>query len=288
MRQPWRIYPTLRAMTSWIVIAVGVALAGLVVSRRLLPAEWLRESNDAVGNYLQTLGTIYAVLLAFVVYVVWQQFNDTRGHVESEANELLDLARTVHGLPASVSNPFHAEAVAYVEAVLDVEWKVMARNGDVENGSGDAGAVLEAMWRLLVQYEPCSECHKSLYDEALARFNDVSDRRSQRLSASRLRIPMALRLLLYAGAAMTTASLYLMWVPTFAIHAIITAVLAGAISHVLYVIADLDDCFDGVWQIPRTPFQRVQRYLARCRSGEPLLAECGPPAHGSAGTSRNG
>ena len=42
------------------------------------------------GNYLQTVGTIYAVLLAFVVFVVWQQHNDTRSAVESEANELSD------------------------------------------------------------------------------------------------------------------------------------------------------------------------------------------------------
>jgi hypothetical protein len=33
---------------------------------------------------LQALGSVYAVLLAFVVFVVWQQFNDARSFVEKE------------------------------------------------------------------------------------------------------------------------------------------------------------------------------------------------------------
>jgi hypothetical protein len=138
----------------------------------------------------------------------------------------------------------------------------MARSDDEELERGDL--VLQRMWDLLVDYEPCSECHKSLYDEALARFNDLSDRRSSRLSSSRLRIPFALRLLLYSGGVMTVGSMYLLAVERASIHALITAALAGAISHVLYIISDLDDCFAGAWQVPPAPFERVRRYLATC------------------------
>jgi hypothetical protein len=269
MRERLRLYPTVRAMFPWVASAVVLALAGLAVVRVLVPPGVLRESNDAVGNYLQTLGTIYAVLLAFVVFVVWQQFNDTRGQVEAEANELLDLARTARGLPPSVSVRFMEQANGYVDQVLSREWPAMARGDDEELERGDL--VLQRMWDLLVAYEPCSECHKSLYDEALARFNDLSDRRSSRLSSSRLRIPFALRLLLYSGGVMTVGSMYLLSVERAAVHGLITAALAGAISHVLYIISDLDDCFAGAWQIPPTPFDRVRRYLESCD-------DQGPPA----------
>ena len=59
----------------------------------------LRGSSDSLGTYLQTLGGIYAVLLAFVVVVVWGQFNDARSYVNREANALVDLHRTASGLP---------------------------------------------------------------------------------------------------------------------------------------------------------------------------------------------
>lgn len=83
-----------------VLACIVVALLGLVGARSLFPIEALEASNDVVGNYYQTLGTIYAVLLAFVVFVVWSQFNDARGAVAEEAKDLEDLLRLAAGLPA--------------------------------------------------------------------------------------------------------------------------------------------------------------------------------------------
>jgi hypothetical protein len=65
--------------------------------------------------------------------------------------------------------------------------------------------------------------------------------------------------------------MYLFAVSSFAVHAIMTGALAGAISHVLYVIADLDDAFAGDWQVPREPFERVRAHMERV-SGIPAEA----------------
>jgi hypothetical protein len=255
-----RILGTLRSIALWVSVALAASLLGLWLVRRCVPVEILQSSSDAVGNYLQTLGTIYAVLLAFVVYVVWQQFNDARAHVEQEANDLLDLIRTVKGLPEALWRPFLDRVERYIELVLSDEWQAMASYSPKPLEQG--GQVLEQMWDILVLHEPSSECHKSLYDEALVRFNDLSDARMKRLVSSRLRIPLALRLLLYTGAVMTVGSMWLFAVQSFAVHAIMTGALAGSISHVLYVISDLDDCFNGNWQVPRAQFERVATQLS--------------------------
>jgi hypothetical protein len=241
-------------------VTIGLSLLGLVLVRRLVSAAVLRAANDVTGNYLQTLGTIYAVLLAFVVFVVWQQFNDTRGHVEREANELLDLVRVARGLPREVHGPLVERVRAYVENVLGREWEAMARYDDA--GLEPGARLLDGMWEALVAYEPASQCHSALHDVALSGFNELSDARSNRLTSSRVRIPLALRLLLWWGAVIVIASMYLFAVESFVLHACMTAALAGAISHVLYVIDDLDDCFGGDFQVPRTSFERLQRYLA--------------------------
>ncbi|MGC4090051.1 MAG: DUF4239 domain-containing protein [Polyangiaceae bacterium] len=261
LNNPADIGRTLRSLALWVGVAQAGAVGGLCVVRRLLPQEALAGASDAVGNYLQTLGTVYAVLLAFVVFVVWQQFNDARASVEGEANELMDLARTVRGLPEALWRPLLGQLQRYTDCVLEVEWPAMA--AAARNGFERGGDLLDSIWELLVAHEPRSECHKSLYDEALARFNDLSDRRMNRLVSSRLRIPLALRLLLYSGAVVTAASMWLFYLENFAIHAVITAALAGAISHVLYVISDLDSCFSGNWQVPRDQFERVSAHVKK-------------------------
>ena len=103
---------TIAALSRPVVGSMALAVGGLVLFRGVAPFEVLRESNDVVGNYLQTLGSIYAVLLAFVMFVVWTQFNDARANVEREANELLDLYRTARGLPEPTRGQVQASALA--------------------------------------------------------------------------------------------------------------------------------------------------------------------------------
>jgi len=126
MPDPVRVLRTLRALAPSVIASVGVAVAGLYLARRLVSLEHLRESNEVAGNYLQTLGTIYAVLLGFVVIVVWQQFNDARTYVEREANELLDLFRTAKGFSQPVRGELQRHLRCYLDAVLQEEWLAMA------------------------------------------------------------------------------------------------------------------------------------------------------------------
>src|SRR5688572_20657052 len=116
---------TLRSLASAVTLGTGGAIAGLVALRTAVPAEALSGTADAVGNYVQTLGTIYAVLLAFVVFVVWTQFNEARTHVDREANELLDLFRTAKGLPEAECARLQGYARDYVRAVTAREWMAM-------------------------------------------------------------------------------------------------------------------------------------------------------------------
>lgn len=250
---------TVAALAPAVVGAIAASVVGLVAVRHLVPVELLRASNDVVGNYLQTVGTIYAVLLAFVVYVVWTQFNEARVEVEREANEILDLYRTVGALPDSVRATVVDRLRRYTNAVCDDEWGAMAA-GD-EACLARTGALLDDVWATLKEFEPGSGCHSALFEEALSRFNDLSDCRTARLTSARTRIPFAMKLLLYFGAVIVVASMWLFAVDSVRIHAIITGAMAGAVSHVLYLIADLDDCFDGDWQVSSEPFERVRSLM---------------------------
>src|SRR5262249_56292759 len=144
----------------------------------------------------------------------------------------------------------------YASAVLDVEWSAMARR---DNATIDGvGRILEEEWTLLHTYEPASACHQSLHADALARFHDLCDARTDRLTSASTRIPLALWLLLILGAIVLVGSFLLVGVARFSVHAIVTAAMAGAVSHILYLIYDLDASFSGAWQVPRQPFERLR------------------------------
>jgi hypothetical protein len=255
---------TIGALVGTILAAIGLAEVGLVIVRALVPPAALATTNDVIGNYLQTLGTIYAVLLAFIVFVVWSQFNDARQYVEREANELVDLFRTGRALPSPRREQLHAALADYVDGVLDGEWQAMACND--RRLLDDRSNAIDGIWDTIADFRPTNDAEQVIYSDLMARINDLSDMRANRLTSACLRVPLALRVFLYTGAVMTLGSMYLFAIEHWHLHAILVAAMAGMLSHLLYVIRDLDNCFAGDWQVPRAAFDRLKAQLAATRS----------------------
>lgn len=228
-----------------------LALIGLLLVRFYVPAVWLHANNEVAGNYLQTLGTIYAVLLAFVVFVVWQQHNDARGAVEAEANELSDLHRTVQVLPGT--EQMRNLIQTYENIVVVAEWDALAAG----ERSNEAERVLEAAWQSLQRVEPRNRREEALYTEALARFNDLSDARSHRVHCSLMRLPPSLWVLLLTNGGLVVGSMWMFGLESLLAHALMTAALAGSIAFILFLVTDLDNPFWGSWRISPEAFRRA-------------------------------
>ncbi len=256
-----RWFYTFLRLTPVVALVSIISVAGLLVFREVAPMGELHEAANELGNYLQTVGGIYAVLLAFVVYVVWGQFNEARMYVEREATALVDVHRTVSGLPSHSRSAIQRELREYVDAVLNQEWRAMAA-GDEETLER-VGELLDHVWVQIHSCKPLSDCQHTIYGEVLSRFNELTDLRTSRLSASRARIPLAMTILLYTGGLLTVGSVYLLAIEHLWLHALVTAALAGAIAHILFLIRDLDNAFAGDWQVSKAPFERARKTCQR-------------------------
>jgi len=260
-----RWFRTLLRLTPIVAGVSLLSVVGLIGFRAIVPPAELRASTDVVGNYLQTVGGIYAVLLAFVVFVVWGQYNDARSYVDREAAAIIDLHRIASGLPAATHTAIHRHLCEYLDLVLAQEWHAMTK-GD-EAVIDRVGQQLDLVWRAIHRCTPQSESQQTVYGAVLSRFNDLSDFRTSRLTASREHIPLAMRILLYLGALITIGSMYLLAVDALWIHAVVTAALAGAIAHILFLIRDLDHAFGGHCHVGDAPFRRARHSIDRDLAG---------------------
>lgn len=246
------------------IIVVGasvVSVLGLVTFRGVVPLDELRLAANGLGNYLQTVGGVYAVLLAFVVYVVWNQFDAARAHVDRESAALVDLHRTASGLPKGTRDRIQAGLRGYVDAVLHREWEAMVKRD--EKVIASVGELLDDVWLAIHSCQPANECQVTIYGEVLSRFNDLTDVRTSRLTSSRQRIPIVMKVLLYLGALTVIGSTYMMIFDPWWIHATVVAALSGAVAHILFLIVDLDDPFSDRWAITKSPFERARQAFDR-------------------------
>src|SRR4051794_41713693 len=71
---------------------------------------------------IQFTGTLFAVVLAFLILASFQSYNAAKTGAQSEATALLDMARTTTLFPPSQRDKLRADFVCYGRAVVNQEW----------------------------------------------------------------------------------------------------------------------------------------------------------------------
>src|ERR1700760_1711686 len=84
-----------------VLMVVLASLALFTVIDKVWPWDKRHPHNDVTGWQLGILGTTYAVILGFMLYAVWTEFDTATQNVEMEANSLTNLYRLAEGLPGA-------------------------------------------------------------------------------------------------------------------------------------------------------------------------------------------
>ncbi len=235
-------------------VAAGIlfAEAGLAYVRYNYSLEVLKENNEVVGHYVDIFGIIYAILVGFVVFVVWSEFNDAQKNVELEANALADLFHIVKGFPSESGYELRKRILAYALAVINDEWELM------KGGAGcEKAPKLDELWLALSEMSLTTPREEALYAEALQRLAFVSGTRSFRLLHSKPRVPGSLWALLLIEGAITVLSMDLFGLKSLLAHALMAGAVGGSIAFILFLIMDLDYRFSGIWTVTYQPIKRV-------------------------------
>lgn len=238
-----------------VIVGASVLLAhlGLRLVRRRVPLPVLETQHEVAGFIIGVLGAIYAVLLAFVVVIVWGQFGDAKTTAEREANQLNDLSRMAQGFSAPVQQRLLAGQRDYAKSVIDDEWDTMSRG----EASQKTQAAMDNLWQIYREVDPQTNRENALYAESLDRLNEMSDSRRLRVHASADDIPVVIQVLLWGGGLIMIAFTYFFGVKSIRSQALMTAALAGEIAFILFLIVALDNPFHGYVRLPPEQIQQV-------------------------------
>src|SRR5262245_54746766 len=128
-----------------VVIVLGsaaTAVVGLLLVHTLVPAHVRGESHLVASVKLQVVGTLYAVLLGFMVVVNWQAFQSAEQAVAREANKLGDVFRDAQGCPSPFRERLREQLRVYTQLVIAEEWDAMGRG----QSSPQAHAAIHGAW----------------------------------------------------------------------------------------------------------------------------------------------
>lgn len=225
------------------VIYLALRLAGF---HRLV-----MDDGEGLSALLQIIGTLYSVVYAFATYVIWGQFAAVENEILKESGALKDLILFSKSLKEATRDPVVRSVRAYGRAVSESEWGLLARGGDTERTDRLFTAVIASV----TDAKPDDESERRAHAHLLKVANQASGHRDERLALSAKRIPRTL-LLFVSLTAFTILFLLLL----YPFHNLALGMLSIAIAAMLlffahFVITDLDNPFDGTWNVTAQPFE---------------------------------
>lgn len=249
------------ATTTVIVIALsggaGISTLGLLSSHWLLPHRLRSTHNDVSGFVLTIVGTIYAVLLAFIAVAVWQGFMQADGLVQSEANLVSDLYRDTVAFPEPAASSLRHELYVYAETVVQDEWPALAA-GEADDAAG--WQLLDRFHTELVQLRTLEVPQALAQAQMVRTLNLLYDARRGRFhAAAAAGLPDILWWTLLAGAVILMAFTYLFGVPRLFMHISMVSLLGAMIGLVLVLILLLSNPFRGPNHVSVEPFNTLVR-----------------------------
>jgi hypothetical protein len=238
-----------------------VALAGLEVVQRLVPATSRQPHNDVAGFIYAALGVIYAVLLALVVISVWEEYQAASETVEQEANALAEIAWLGNRLPEPEGTHIQELARSYAEEVVHKEYPLMEQGEaplmSQTQGTPAGWTIIDDIRASLQEFQPRTQADVQLYAEGLDQVQRLADARRMRLVAAEEGIPGVLWAVLIFGGVAAIGFTYLFGLANTWAHRLMVLTLAAVIGLVLFTIGALEHPFSGGARIGTGAFELV-------------------------------
>lgn len=239
--------------------AVTVVLTYIV--RRLVDEQVHQANNEVAGYFFSAVAVIYGVLLAFMVLVVWQSYEDAGLTAENEANALVRVYRVGEDIQDPYGGQIRVLAEVYAQQVVNIEWDKMSR-GD---NSTEVDDTLDKLWAVHRQVHNDPTDVEGRASKLFDAVDDLGSQRRIRLLESSQQIPLLMWYLLILGGIGTLGFTLFLRAPNWKAHLLMAAIFAGLVAFVLVLIIELDNPFTGDIKITPIAFQQALATFARLK-----------------------
>jgi hypothetical protein len=246
-------------------VTTSFALAGLYLVRRKYSAEVLKENHEVAAIIFNAFGLFYGVLLAFVVFVTWNGYDEATKNLQLEANEVADVFHLTTVFPNPSGETMRQTLLEYVTSVYNDELKRMSQS-EISLHSN------QAMLKLITTFYQLDEKtvpNREIYAEALKRLNNLAEYRRLRIFAGNDTVPPVIWLVLLVGSVISISYTYFFGMKNIRAQYLIAASLTVTITMILFLIYVLDHPFTGTSRVSSDPLKQAMQILQSDQSVQP-------------------
>jgi hypothetical protein len=224
-----------------VVVLAALYVLGHYLVRRLTARHVAEGHNDVLVPLFLTAGTLYAVLLAFLVIAVWETYTAAKDNVAEEASTLATMYRQTAGMPTDEQRKMRAVLREYAEAVIKDEWSIQAQTGGASPKARHSVAGLYRTFGAL----KLAEATSPISIEFLHTFSTVAADRNRRTLQANEQLPIILWLGLLVGAVIVVTMSFFLYMETPWPHVVMSGLMSLLIVTLLVMMLLLNQPFKG-------------------------------------------
>jgi hypothetical protein len=236
--------------TGRFVKLLALTIGAYAVIRVSALQQWFFADAEAFTGLIHISGTLYSVLYAFATYVIWGQFVAVENEILNESGALKDLVVFSRPLKDAERDPIVRATKIYAKAVVESEWAVLSRKESTDN----TDRLFLAIVANVNEIKPADDRERSIFERLLSIVNQASTHRNERLAISTKRMPRTLlQFVLLTGAMIFLLVFFYPYHNAwFGLASILVTSILLFSAH--FVLTDLDNPFEGTWNVGPDPF----------------------------------
>ncbi|MEV6070995.1 DUF4239 domain-containing protein [Nocardia sp. NPDC052001] len=242
-----------------LVLFAVVAVAVFLVGDRLRPDTWRHSDDEASSTMvLDLVNMFFAAIVAFVVVILWQQYDNSHAHTVSEAKALVSVYEAANDLPMQDRTQIQGLVRDYTEQVVGSEWQVMSKDAKL---SQDTQNTLDELRAAVAGLSMADPNVKDIQDKADSALDTVSDARYDRGMDASYRLPTFLYVALWFATGMLLLGTVFSGVVVTRRSTIMTGLFGVVVGAVILAVYQLDRPFAGGNMVSKDAFElALSRY----------------------------
>jgi hypothetical protein len=212
--------------------------------------EFTAGEAEGLNMLILLIGSIYAVIFAFVIFVIWGQFTEVENYMMRECKSLNELLRFSDFLNPDAGRAIRRAVSDYVQRVMKAEWTALGERRRDKSTEQAFFEVLDSVLRTVPATAEEGVVHQRLIDIA----REAGEHRDERMTKSLTQIPATLIHLVHTMAIALVLLVFFYPFHRWVVGLCCFLTVAVILFLANLVMTDTDNPFKGVYNVSPKPF----------------------------------
>jgi ABC-type multidrug transport system fused ATPase/permease subunit len=252
-----------------LLVALGGILAGggTILFRKFVSLKVLRSHNEVTGFLFLAIASFYALLLSFVVFVVWGQMNQTHSNASKEGSSAMALYRDIKFYPDTTES--RQMMVVYLEFINNILTEEYT-NTEVKVSSRKTAESFNMVFHKMERLNPHNQFQIQLVGEMFNHLNELATFRGFRTGSLETKIPHPMWYPLLLGAIISIFCAMLLDIEHARLHIGLNTLLGAIIGMFFFIIILLDHPYMGTQRIKPKSYEQINILEGWSKEADPV------------------